>query len=105
MVLVGHVGHKGSGANGEDEVVFQKGRFLSASCSKYGFRSAPYTAYRNGKSIIFTAETHSPKHGKIEWQGRITGEMLDASYKWTKQRWYWFDADEENWLKARLKKD
>lgn len=105
MVFIGHVGPKGSGTDGEDEVIFQNGRFLSASCSKYGFESAPYTASSNGKSIIFTAVTHSPKHGQISWQGRVVGEEIEASYRWTKERWYWFDANEEHWLKARLKKD
>ena len=105
MVFVGHVGPKGSEANGEDEVVFQDGQFLSTGCSRYGFGSAPYTAFRDGKSITFTAETHSPKHGQIDWRGRVVGEEVEASYTWTKERWYWFDAHEENWLKARLKKD
>lgn len=49
MAFVGHVDPKGSTANGEDEVVFQDGQFLSTSCSKYGFGSAPYTASRADK--------------------------------------------------------
>ena len=105
MVFIGHVGPKGSDADGEDEVVFQNGRFLSSSCSKYGFELAPYTASRNGKDIVFSAVTHSPKHGQIDWQGRVIGEEIEATYRWTKERWYWFDANEEHWLKARLKKD
>lgn len=105
MVFIGHVGPKGKEANGEDEVVFQNGRFLSASCSKYGFGTAPYTAHKEGESIIFTAVTHSPKHGQIDWKGRVTGEEIEASYRWTKERWYWFDANEEHWLRARLKKE
>lgn len=105
MVFVGHVGPKGSEANGEDEVVFQDGQFLSTSCSKYGFVSAPYTASREGDNIIFTAVTHSPKNGQIHWQGKVVGEKIEASYTWSKERWYWFDAHEENWLTARLKKE
>ena len=104
-VFIGHVGPKGKEANGEDEVVFQDGRFLSSSCSKYGFTSAPYKAYRDGDTIIFTTVTQSPKHGQIDWKGRITGDAIEASYRWTKERWYWFDANEEHWLKAQLKKE
>ena len=105
MVFVGHVGPKGRGPDGEDEIVFQDGQFLSTGCSKYGFGSAPYIATRDGNNIIFTAVTHSPKNGQINWQGKIVGEKIEASYTWKKERWYWFDANEENWLKARLKKD
>ena len=103
MVFIGHVGPKGKEANGEDEVVFQNGRFLSSSCSKYGFGSAPYKAYKDGDTIIFTSVTQSPKHGQIEWHGKITGDEIEADYRWTKERWYWFDANEEHWLKAQLK--
>jgi len=105
MVFVGHVGPKGRDADGEDEVVFQNGQLLSTSCSAYGFESAPYTASRSGDSIIFSAVTHSPKHGQIKWQGTVVGNEIEASYRWTKERWYWFDANEEHWLRARLKQD
>jgi len=105
MIFSGHVGPKGQEANGEDDVVFQNGKLLSTSCTKYGFESAPYTAHRDGDTIIFTAVTRSPEHGQIDWQGKIDGEKIEASYRWTKERWYWFDANEENWLKARLKKE
>lgn len=105
MVFVGHVGPKGRAANGEDEVVFQNGLLLSTSCSAYGFESAPYNASRSGDSITFSAVTHSPKHGQIEWRGAVVGDTIEASYRWTKERWYWFDANEEHWLKARLKQD
>ena len=105
MVFIGHVGPKGEDVNGEDEVVFQNGQFLSTSCTKYGFETAAYTATRDGNDITFTATTRSPRHGQIEWQGKIIGKEIEASYIWTKERWYWFDAYEEHWLKARLKKD
>jgi hypothetical protein len=105
MAFIGHVGPKGGEADGEDEIVFQDGQFLSTSCSKYGFQSAQYIASQDGSSIVFTAVTRSPKHGQINWQGKITGKEIEVSYIWTKERWYWFDANEENWLKARLKKD
>lgn len=105
MVFIGHVGPKGREANGEDEIVFQDGQFLSTSCSKYGFGSAPYITFRDGNNVIFTATTHSPKNGQINWQGKVVGEKIEASYTWKKERWYWFDANEENWLEGRLKED
>jgi hypothetical protein len=105
MVFVGHVGPVGKAANGEDEIVFQDGLFLSTSCVKYGFGTAPYEAHREGDVIVFSATVKSSKHGQIEWHGTIRGEEIQASYTWTKDRWYWFDANEQNWLKATLKKD
>jgi len=104
-VFVGHVGPKNGEANGEDEVVFQSGQFLSTSCSKYGFKSAPYSASQKGEGIIFDAVTHSPKHGQIVWNGKIENGRITATYLWTKERWYWFDAHEENWFKGQLKTD
>ena len=103
MVFIGHIGPKDGEANGEDEVVFQNGQFLSTSCTKYGFRSAPYIASHDGDRIVFKAVTHSPKHGTINWEGQIVGNRLEATYLWTKERWYWFDANEENWFKGHLK--
>lgn len=105
MVFVGHVGPKGEGANGEDEVVFEKGRFLSTGCSKYGFERAPYSATRNGSRIEFEAVTRSPKHGEIHWRGFVMGKKLTATYVWTKERWYWLDAHEENWFRGELKRE
>lgn len=105
MVFIGHIGPKGGDANGEDEVVFQNGRFLSTSCSKYGFGSAPYSASQDGDRIVFKAVTHSPEHGTINWEGQIVGNRMEATYLWTKERWYWFDAYEENWFRGQLKNE
>ncbi len=101
-VFVGHVGPKGGRANGEDELVFQNGRLLSTSCSKYGFESGPYEAFRQGEEIVFKAVTRSPRHGEISWEGTVSGNRAFAAYLWTKERWYWFDAHEEHWFEGRL---
>lgn len=104
-VFVGHVGPKDGAANGEDDVVFQSGQFLSTSCSKYGFTAAPYTASMKGAVIVFDAVTRSPKHGQIIWNGQVENGRITATYLWTKERWYWFDAHEENWFKGQLRTD
>jgi hypothetical protein len=46
----------------------------------------------------------SPKHGKIVWNGTVKGDKVDATYVWTKERWYWKDAYQEKWLKGTLNK-
>jgi hypothetical protein len=101
-VFVGHVGPRGGEANGEDELVFQNGRLLSTSCSKYGFESGPYEASRQGETVVFEALTRSPRHGQIFWKGKVSGDRAQAEYLWTKKRWYWFDAREEHWFEGRL---
>ena len=102
-VFVGHIGPKGGKADGQDEIVFLNGQFLSTGCSEYGFGSAPYDVSASGDRVAFKAVTLSPKHGQIEWEGQIQGDRLEATYLWTKKRWYWFDAHEEHWFKGRLR--
>ena len=102
-IFVGSTGEKGKEASEEDELRFANGRFRSVDCDQWGFGDAPYTARTLGDSIIFSAVTVSPEHGKIEWNGVVKGDTLDASYVWRKERWYWKDAHEEKWFQGSIK--
>ena len=102
-VFVGHTGPQAGLVNGEDEVVFRNSRFLSTACNKWGFDSAVYTATVQPDGIHFTSVTNSPKHGHIFWKGVVSGDAINATYLWTKERWYWFDAREERWFKGKLR--
>jgi hypothetical protein len=102
-VFVGHTGPLNGPVNGEDEVVFKNSRFLSTACDKWGFDSAGYTATVQPDGIHFTSVTKSPKHGQISWKGVVSGDTMNATYLWTKERWYWFNAREERWFKGRLR--
>jgi hypothetical protein len=53
--------------------------------------------------IHFKSLAKSPKHGQILWQGIVSGGTITATYLWTKERWYWFDAREERWFRGKLK--
>ena len=90
------VGPKGKEADGEDELVFKNGKFSSPSCV--------YKTRVDGGTIYFEADITSTKHGKILWKGKVDGDKIDGIYIWTKKRWYWKDAYEENWFKGTLKK-
>ncbi len=102
-IFVGSIGDKGKEASDEDEIRFTNRRFYSVGCEEWGFGDASYTARTDGDLIGFSAVTVSPKHGKIEWNGTAKGDTLEATYVWTKERWYWKDAHEEKWFKGRLK--
>ena len=105
-VFVGHTGPLGSTAiDGEDEIVFKNGRFLSTACTNWGFDAPPYRATVRPDGIYFEALTRSPQHGQIQWRGVVTGNTLNATYLWTKHRWYWFDAREERRFQGKLKVD
>ena len=84
-----------------EEIVFAEGRFVSTTCNRYNFADAPYSARQVGDSIHFEAVTHSPTHGKIAWQGVVTGDRAEMTFVWTKERWYW-DIHREYWFAGSL---
>ena len=98
------VGPKGKETDGEDELVFKNGKLFSHSCDIYGFGGGVYKTIVKEGAIYFEAEITSTKHGKIVWKGKVVGDKIDGIYIWTKKRWYWKNAYEENWLKGTLKK-
>ena len=102
-IFVGDIGDKGKAASDQDEINFKNGKFHSVGCDQWGFGDAPYTARKDGNTIRFHAITVSPTDGKIEWDGVVKGDSLEAKYVWTKERWYWKDAHEEKWFKGNLK--
>lgn len=102
-VFVGAIGDKGKEASDQDEIRFKNGRFHSVGCEEWGFGDAPYTARMDGDLVRFKAVTVSPKDGKIEWDGTVKGDTLEATYVWIKERWYWKDAHVEKWFNGSLK--
>lgn len=101
--FIGPTGEKGKKVHHEDVLRFIDGIFTSSSCFQYGFKGAPYTTTVEAGSIHFHAETISPTHGKIVWQGTLKGETLDVNYSWTKERWLW-TTFREYWFKGSLVK-
>lgn len=101
--FVAQSGEKGKQASNKDTIVFRDGRFLSEGCSPYGFKDAPYQAVIDGAAIRFHAETHSPTHGTMVWDGTVNGDAIEASSIWTRERWYW-KIKREYWYRGQLKK-
>lgn len=68
-----------------ESITFKEGRFDNDNCHLWGFGDAPYTASREGDSIVFTATTTSPKEGSMTWKGTIKDETLHGTMTWSKQ--------------------
>jgi hypothetical protein len=102
--FVGLNGEKGRDLDPDqhEEIVFQSGRFQSLSCAPYNFGDAEYSLTTIGNVIHFEAETVSPTHGKIAWEGLVDGNTAEMTFVWTKERWYW-DIRREYWFKGTLK--
>jgi hypothetical protein len=103
MTFVAQSGEKGKQASNKDTIVFRNGRFLSEGCNPYGFGNAPYQATVDGATVRFHAETHSPTHGNMVWDGIVRGDTIEATNTWTRKRWYW-NIMREYWYKGQLKK-
>lgn len=96
-IFNGPRGEKGKEADGEDQLSFRNGKLHSANCVEWGFGDGVYTATAEGDDVHFKAEIFSDKHGKIVWKGTVRGDILDATYTWSKEGWfrktvqdYWF---------------
>ena len=62
-----------------DSLIFKGGRFRSTACDRYEYGDGPYTVVASGDAVTFTAETESPKYGKLRWAGVVRGKRLDGT--------------------------
>lgn len=103
--FTGPTGIVGESAEEQEVLTFNHGELYSESCAPWGFKSGAYTLEQQGETLYFTATTLSPDNGKIVWHGKVKGDAIEASYIWTKERWWWKDARQEKWFKGTLKTD
>lgn len=101
--FVAQSGEKGKQASNKDTIAFRDGRFLSEGCSPYGFGDAPYQATVDGAAVRFHAETHSPTHGTMIWDGIVKDDAIEATSIWNRERWYW-KIKREYWYRGQMKK-
>lgn len=80
---------EGKVLSSKEKLVFQNGQFFSEACREFGFGKGPYWLRVENNKVHFIAETASPSNGTMHWKGTITGGQVDASFVWTKKRWYW----------------
>src|SRR4030065_256649 len=82
-------GEKGKKASNKDTIVFRDGRVISEWGTPWGFGDAAYKAGIEGAGIRFHAQTVSPTHGTMLWDGLGRGDAIEATSPWTRDRWYW----------------
>ena len=75
----GVVLERGKTSGDADTLIFERGRFRSTACDRYEYGDGSYTASVSGGTVSFTAETVSPKYGKLLWKGVVNGERLDGA--------------------------
>jgi hypothetical protein len=96
-----------SGAQGkgfshhDDYLIFRNGMFVSSVCVELlDYRESTYSATTEGDGIRFRAETTSPTHGTMIWDGTVQGNVMDATARWIDKRWYW-TFDRMYWFKGQ----
>ena len=62
-----------------ETITFRNGRFHSSACDAYQYGEGSYQAQASGDAVTFSAETESPKYGKLRWQGVVRGKRLDGT--------------------------
>jgi hypothetical protein len=62
-----------------DSLIFRNGRFRSTACDRYEYGDGAYTTTVSGETVTFSAETESPKYGKLRWNGVVRGRRLDGT--------------------------
>jgi hypothetical protein len=100
--FVGQSGKTGKKSSAEEKLSFQNGKLYSVGCAKYGFGESDYTTKVEGDSIHFKSNMVNPNNGEIAWEGTVQGDKIEATFVWTKKRWYWKDAHQVKWLKGSL---
>jgi len=103
-IFVGPTGLQSSGPDEEqEEVSFNNGELYSVTCAAWGFEAGAYSTEKSSDGLRFSATTMSPDDGKIVWEGVVRGDEIEATYTWTKERWWWSDARQVKWFKGKLK--
>ena len=76
----GVVLERGKTSGDADTLIFERGRFRSTACDRYGYGDGAYSATVQGETVSFAVETESPKYGQLRWKGVVNGERLDGSF-------------------------
>jgi hypothetical protein len=96
--FVGETGEEGKPAGAPETFVFADGKLDPLECHRSGFQAGAYTAEAEGETVIFSAETLSPKQGKMRWSGTVLGDQLEGVMSWYKGK-----KLVKHWFRGKLK--
>jgi hypothetical protein len=65
-----------------DDFVFKDGKFISTACAGFGFKPATYTTQQQGTKLQFTATSETDNGVRMQWQGSIVDDHLEATAQW-----------------------
>lgn len=98
----GKVGHAGEDPFAEDVWIFDEGMFMSEKCIECGYSDSPYWVRFEEEGVRFMSESRCPvTDATIVWRGVVTGDRIQGTFTWTKERWYW-TVEKEFWFEGRL---
>ncbi|MBP7147937.1 MAG: hypothetical protein KBD01_10360 [Acidobacteria bacterium] len=79
----GELGQQGQGKLADEVVSFRDGKLHSVALESYSFWDAEYKATTEGGTTKFEATSISPREGRVQWKGSISGNALEAKLVWT----------------------
>lgn len=88
MIFVGKIGPEGK-PDFDEELHFNNGHFWSKNCIVCGYQPSVYWVRTVGESIHFHGELLSDSGSRFRYTGRVTGDRIKVTVRWTKSRWYW----------------
>ncbi len=69
--------------HGSDQLVFDRGGFVSRAARAAGLPMTSYAAERYEDTITFAARTASATSGLVEWTGNVEGDRIEGTLQWT----------------------
>ena len=105
-VFVADAGEIGKPADEKDDVItFANGTFHSSICDQWGYGKGTYRATLSGDEISFEVETVSEKDGRLQWKGRIKGEVIQGSFTHFRKPGFFRPNPDpiEHWFKGRAR--
>lgn len=69
-----------------DLIWFEDGKLQTRASEAWRFVAAEYRVSRDGEALGFEAVASSKKEGTNEWRGTISGEEIEGTLVWSKEK-------------------
>ena len=91
--FTGEMGESGNVEGNPDDLVFNKGQFVSSMCRNYGFSETAYSTSEKNGVVSFSAKATNAEKETMSWTGTISGDDIVAKAVYqtgAKQTVYWY---------------